>query len=94
MTTTSTGTILTATAIPISRLVMLLQGRSERSIFDRTDFQGLIDVSLEFSRDIGTGDSSVPLLSTALQEIGLKLEASKAPLDVLVIDSAQRPSEN
>ena len=31
---------------------------------------------------------------TAVQEIGLKLESSKAPVDVLVIDSVRKPSEN
>ena len=90
MTTTATGTILTGTALPISRLIMLLQGKSDRSIFDQTGFQGLIDMNLEFSGDLGPGTS----LFTALQDMGLKLEAAKAPLDVLVIDSAQRPSEN
>jgi uncharacterized protein (TIGR03435 family) len=94
MTTTSTSTILTGTAIPISRLITLLQGQSDRPVFDATDFQGLIDLNLEFSRDLGAEASSAPLLFTALQDAGLKLEAAKAPLDVLVIDGAQRPSEN
>jgi uncharacterized protein (TIGR03435 family) len=39
-------------------------------------------------------DPSGPSIFTAIQEFGLKLEASKAPLDVFVIDSVQRPSEN
>ncbi|MEO5922803.1 MAG: TIGR03435 family protein [Bryobacteraceae bacterium] len=94
MTTTSTGTILTGTAIAVSMLVSLLQGRSDRIIVDQTGFEGLIDVNLEFSQDAGTEASSAPLVFTALQDMGLKLESAKAPLDVLVIDSVQRPSEN
>jgi bla regulator protein blaR1 len=40
-------------------------------------------------------DPSGPSLVTALQEqLGLKLESSKGPVQVLVIDSVQRPSEN
>jgi len=31
---------------------------------------------------------------TAVQEIGLKLESSKAPVEVLVIDSVRKPTEN
>lgn len=34
------------------------------------------------------------LLSTGLQQLGLKLESAKAPVDVLVIDSVQKPTEN
>lgn len=37
---------------------------------------------------------SGPSIFTAIQELGLKLEPGKAPLDVLVIDSVSRPSEN
>jgi uncharacterized protein (TIGR03435 family) len=36
----------------------------------------------------------LPSIFTALQEIGLRLESTKAPLEVLVIDSVQRPTEN
>jgi uncharacterized protein (TIGR03435 family) len=36
----------------------------------------------------------LPSLFNALQQVGLKLESSKAPIEVLVIDSVQKPSEN
>ena len=39
--------------------------------------------------------TSAPVLFTAFQEqLGLKLESTKAPVDVLVIDRIERPSEN
>ena len=43
-----------------------------------------------------TGDASAaPGLFTAIQEqLGLKFEATKAPVDVLVVDHAERPSDN
>jgi uncharacterized protein (TIGR03435 family) len=40
-----------------------------------------------------TAESDVPLF-TAIQEVGLKLESAKAPVEVLVIDSVQKPSAN
>jgi len=36
----------------------------------------------------------LPSLFTAIQEIGLKLESAKGPVDVLVVDSVQKPTEN
>ena len=44
---------------------------------------------------IADADTSLPALSTALDEqLGLKLETRKGPLDVLVIDSVQQPTED
>jgi len=34
------------------------------------------------------------MISAGLQQLGLKLESAKAPIDVLVIDSVQKPTEN
>jgi uncharacterized protein (TIGR03435 family) len=39
-------------------------------------------------------DPSGPSIFTAVQEIGLELEASKGPVEVLVIDSGRKPTEN
>ena len=41
-----------------------------------------------------TPDSSGPQLSTALQDLGLKLESGKGPAEIIVIDHIEKPSEN
>src|SRR6185437_13021755 len=92
------GTALVGTAVTLPRLTTLLQGQSDRIIIDKTGFTGLFDLSLRFSpaaaEVAGGGDSAAPSLFTAIQEMGLKLESAKAPLDVVVIDHVEKPSEN
>ena len=91
------GNTVSGTAIPVSKLVTLLQGKSDRIILDKTEFTGLFDVNLEFSQPAANSqaaESSFPSLFTAMQDIGMKLESAKAPVEVLVIDSVHRPSEN
>ena len=41
-----------------------------------------------------TASDPVPSLFTAIQELGLKLESTKGPVEVLVIDSVEKPTEN
>ena len=62
-------------------------------IIDKTAFTGLIDVKLTFSSDLAP-DPEAPSLLTAIQDIGLKLESTKAPIEVLVVDHVQRPPQN
>jgi uncharacterized protein (TIGR03435 family) len=41
-----------------------------------------------------TASDPVPSLFTAIQELGLKLESAKGPVEVLVIESVEKPTEN
>lgn len=72
-----------------------------REVIDKTGIQGRYDITLNWTRDTGANASgdpaqgSGPSLFTAIQEqIGLKLESSKGPVRVLVIDHAEMPSDN
>jgi len=46
------------------------------------------------SPSAATPSDPVPSLFTAIQDLGLRLESSKGPVEVLVVDSAQKPNEN
>lgn len=69
-----------------------------RTVIDKTGLTGRYDFELHWTPDNPPADSPLavgPSIFTAVQEqLGLKLEPSTAPLDVLVIDSAQKPSQN
>ncbi|HXE08589.1 MAG TPA: TIGR03435 family protein [Acidobacteriaceae bacterium] len=73
---------------------------SGRTVIDKTGLTGRYSFELHWTpdntpADSPLADSSAPSIFTAVQEqLGLKLSPSTAPLDVLVIDSASRPSEN
>jgi bla regulator protein blaR1 len=69
--------------------------RAGRVVFDRTGLEGYYDVTLKFSRDQDSTDPDAPSIFTALQEqLGLKLEPGRAPLQTLVIDHIEPPAEN
>jgi uncharacterized protein (TIGR03435 family) len=61
-----------------------------RVIVDRTGLTGVYDMDLEW-----TPASDELSIFTALREqLGLKLESSRGPVPMLVIDRAEKPSEN
>ncbi len=64
-------------------------------LVDRTGLIGAWDVHLVWSPDANPDDDTGPSIYTALQEqLGLKLESTKGPVQVLVIDHVERPSKN
>ena len=63
-------------------------------MLNRTGLTGHYDIEFEWSED-DDQDADVPTLFTAIQEqLGLRLRAGKVPVEVLVIDHVEKPSEN
>jgi uncharacterized protein (TIGR03435 family) len=101
--------ILTARAIPISNLVNILSQPLGRPLVDQTGLKGTYDIALKWTPDDGPSGSQPSVLPdsasesdagggaifTALQEqLGLRLESTKGPVDTIVIDHIEMPSEN
>jgi uncharacterized protein (TIGR03435 family) len=63
---------------------------------DKTGLTGYYDLLLKWTPDEASGDAaSSPSIFTAIQDtLGLKLGTGKEPVDVLVIDHVERPTEN
>jgi uncharacterized protein (TIGR03435 family) len=87
---------LSGKGVTMAQLAAELPSATEgRHVVDRTGLSGMFDVSLTWAADaIGTNPSpaDAPSIFAAIQEqLGLKLEPTKAPMEVIVIDSAERP---
>jgi uncharacterized protein (TIGR03435 family) len=78
--------------------LQIMGGEQEgRPVVDQTGIAGRYDFKLKWWPDEwrNPGPEAAPGLGTALQEqLGLKLEATKAMVDVIVIDHVERPSAN
>jgi uncharacterized protein (TIGR03435 family) len=63
-------------------------------VIDRTDIKGVFDITLKSAANAILQPDG-PSVSTLVQEqLGLKLVSAKAPIEVIVIDHVERPSEN
>ena len=101
---------LKARGSTLAALASTLSTFAGRVVIDRTALDGGYDIDLTWTPDqiprAQGGDQPVqvngttidpngPSLFTALQEqLGLKLESTKGPVDVLVVDRAERPTED
>jgi uncharacterized protein (TIGR03435 family) len=89
-------------AVPLVSFVTSLSRQSRRAIIDRTKLTGVYDIDLYFLPDAGplmvngnAVNADAPSLQTAVREqLGLRLESGRAPIDVIVIDRVTAPSEN
>ena len=85
----------------MAALANLLSEAVERPVVDETNLPGEFDLDLTYTPDFGdtppiaTPSTTAPSLFTALEEqLGLKLEAARGPVNVLVIDRVERPADN
>jgi uncharacterized protein (TIGR03435 family) len=79
-------------------------GRLDRPVVDQTGLTGRFDFSLDWAQEPNrppgpNGDPPPDLpgptfLEAFREQLGLKLESTKAPLQILVIDHVERPTEN
>jgi uncharacterized protein (TIGR03435 family) len=109
-TSTSTGQFTARGVTMVEMAQTLTQELSRelgRVVIDKTGIAGRYDVTLKWTPDTGSGSINSgtegtmpppdfgPSIFTAIQEeLGLKLESTKGPVQVLAIDHVEMPSEN
>ena len=99
---------ITIGGAPLTELATMLSTRMQRTVLDRTGLTGAWNVALTYTPEpsqIAAGalapgaqptfDPNGPSIFTAVQEqLGLKLDATRAPVDVLVVERAEFAREN
>jgi uncharacterized protein (TIGR03435 family) len=80
----------------MSGLASNLALQLDRLVVDQTKLSGKYTFTLEWTPDsVRDANSTAPSLFTAVQEqLGLKLESTRGPVEVLVIDHIEKPAEN
>jgi uncharacterized protein (TIGR03435 family) len=96
------GRKLTAQRASLSDLANILSIQLGRTVLDKTGLTDLYDITLSWAPTPGTSaessrppaDEAAASIFTAIQEqLGLRLEPSRGPVELLIIDGAQKPVE-
>ena len=103
------GAVMQGGKVPMSELVRTLAMVTGRPVIDKTRYTGVFDVRLPFTPDLASDgmprqpvdpsapapDSAAPSILGVLQEqLGLKLDSARGPVEVVVIDHLEKPTEN
>jgi bla regulator protein blaR1 len=86
-----------ANSVPVRFLTAFLSRELGRTVNDETGLDGMYTYKLDWSPRTGPNDAAPerPSLFTALTEqLGLRLESKRGPVQVYVIEKIERPSEN
>lgn len=91
---------MTAIGVPMESLVRFLSSMTHMPVVDKTGLKGAYNLHLKWQREeegqsSGLHDQALPKIYAALPEqLGLKLESGKGPVQVLVVDHIEQPVEN
>jgi uncharacterized protein (TIGR03435 family) len=85
---------LTVTGMPMHEFADLLARELKTPVVDLTETTGAYDFKLEWSTDGDANDDQSTLFAALQAQLGLKLESRKLPIDLIVVDKAEKPSEN
>jgi uncharacterized protein (TIGR03435 family) len=83
-----------STHISMPHFAELLGRRLDRTVLDKTGLTSSYDVNLEWSPEPSSDTGSASIFTALQDQLGLKIESGKGPVEIIVIDSLERPTEN
>jgi uncharacterized protein (TIGR03435 family) len=88
----ASGKLAYAEGWTMTQLASRLVDFTGRPVVDRTGLAGKYGITLDFSR--ADGDDRPSIFTAVQEQLGLKLEAAKAPVEMLIIDHIEKPGGN
>ncbi len=85
---------IVAKGVSMEKLAEILSRQAGAPVSDMTGAAGVYDFTLEWSTEGDEADRQSALFASLQQQLGLKLETRKLPVDLFVIDRAEKPTEN
>ena len=90
--------LIEAKVITMTRFAEVLSRQTDVPVVDRTGLEGSFNLKSSFrpenARATDEAMDRPALVDAVQQQLGLRLESRKMPIEVLVIDHAEKPSEN
>jgi len=89
---------LTATSASMTNLTVAISRQLGRPVIDRTGLDGHYSFDLDWTPELtpcpGVNDGAPSLFTALREQLGLRLVSIRGPVDAVIIDRAQRPSED
>jgi len=87
---------ITGQAVSMTDLARWLSRQVGRTVVDRTGLKGTYDFTLTWNPENSetSADDGISIFEAIQQQLGLKLESGKGPVEVIVIEHAEKPSGN
>ena len=76
------------------RLAEILTGQVGELVIDQTGLSGEYDFTLEWAPVLNESAGGASLFTALAEQLGLKLDSGKRPMDAIVIDRIERPTED
>jgi uncharacterized protein (TIGR03435 family) len=87
-----TGGTFKTVGAPIYTLVNVIVGQTRAPVLDQTELGGTFDLDLHWSPELAATDDATSIFTALREQLGLKLERTRVPTEMLVIDHVEKPT--